>query len=96
MNAAGNRWTFSVHDTGPGLPPALISMLTAPSGTEIEQTNGVNGKHNNSAKSSSGEGIGLFIVKRLCNLLGGQIRVAGKPGEGTLVEIELPLRYKAG
>ncbi len=93
MDAASNRWTFSVHDTGPGLPPSLISMLTSPPSPETEQPNGVNGKE---ATSSSGEGIGLFIVKRLCNLLGGQIRVAGQPGEGTLIEIELPLKYKVG
>jgi signal transduction histidine kinase len=40
-----------------------------------------------------GEGIGLSIVKRLCELLEAGLEVASRPGEGTIFQIILPRRY---
>ncbi|MDQ2657847.1 MAG: PAS domain-containing sensor histidine kinase [Bacteroidota bacterium] len=41
---------------------------------------------------SDGSGIGLYIVKNAVEKLGGQIKVASKPGEGTRFHILLPNR----
>jgi len=41
-----------------------------------------------------GEGIGLSIVKRLCELLDASIEVESTPGEGTTFRIVLPRHYK--
>ncbi|MEM7361363.1 MAG: HAMP domain-containing sensor histidine kinase [Pseudomonadota bacterium] len=38
----------------------------------------------------AGEGLGLNIVKRLCNLCGWEIRIANKPVAGVLVTIDIP------
>lgn len=40
-----------------------------------------------------GEGIGLSIVKRLCELLDAGIELESSPGEGTLFRVLLPRRY---
>lgn len=40
-----------------------------------------------------GEGIGLSIVKRLCELLNATIELESEPGAGTTFRILLPLRY---
>lgn len=41
---------------------------------------------------TGGSGLGMHIVHNIvCNVLGGQIEVASRPGEGTLMLIRLPL-----
>ncbi|WP_375447928.1 CheR family methyltransferase [uncultured Fibrella sp.] len=86
-------WSFSVHDTGSGLSPLLVAMLTAAPSSEAEQNS--SNENQLSVPTSSGEGIGLFIVKRLCNLLGGRITIDTTPGEGTRIQVELPKTYSA-
>lgn len=46
-----------------------------------------------SASLPSGEGIGLSIVKRLCELLGATLELETAPGHGTTIRIEFPLHY---
>lgn len=43
--------------------------------------------------SQPGEGIGLSIVKRLCELLDASLEVASSPDTGTTFRVVLPLRY---
>ncbi len=43
----------------------------------------------------SGEGIGLSIVKRLCEVLGATVELETAPGHGTTFRISLPLSYLA-
>jgi signal transduction histidine kinase len=57
-------------------------VLTAGSGSE-------------SATLPSGEGIGLSIVKRLCELLGATLELETAPGRGTTIRILFPLHYPA-
>lgn len=49
-----------------------------------------------SATLPSGEGIGLSIVKRLCEVLGATLALETAPGHGTTIRIEFPMRYSAG
>ncbi|MFD2574140.1 sensor histidine kinase [Spirosoma soli] len=46
-----------------------------------------------SAFSYQGEGIGLSIVKRLCELLRAQLEIESEPGEGTLFRIRLSIPW---
>ena len=41
----------------------------------------------------SREGIGLSIVKRLCELLNGSLELQTSPGEGTTFRVSFPSRY---
>lgn len=43
-----------------------------------------------------GEGIGLSIVKRLCELLDASLELETSPGKGSTFRVVLPLRYDAG
>ncbi|HEX7189943.1 MAG TPA: sensor histidine kinase [Thermoanaerobaculia bacterium] len=43
-----------------------------------------------------GEGVGLSIVKRLCELLEGSLELATKPGHGSTFRVILPCRYSEG
>lgn len=46
-----------------------------------------------SATLPSGEGIGLSIVKRLCQVLGATVELETAPGHGTTIRVTFPLRY---
>lgn len=43
---------------------------------------------------SSGNGIGLAIVRRIAELYGGSVRVESKPGQGSVFTVELPVRAR--
>jgi len=45
------------------------------------------------AEQQSGEGVGLSIVKRLCELLDAGLELATKPGRGTTFRVILPRTY---
>ena len=49
-----------------------------------------------SAALPCGEGIGLSIVKRLCDLLGATLELETAPGRGTTFRITFPVRYLTG
>lgn len=48
---------------------------------------------NQTSRSPSREGIGLTIVKRLCEILDASMELQTSPGEGTTFRISFPLRY---
>lgn len=47
------------------------------------------------ASERHGEGVGLAIVKRLCELLGGSLELATKPGHGSTFRVILPCKHSA-
>jgi signal transduction histidine kinase len=67
-----------VRDTGPGLPRSVLERLADPK----ESTKG--GDH---------AGLGLHIVHRLVQELGGNIDVRTAAGQGTSFNLFLPLRF---
>ncbi len=44
----------------------------------------------------AGEGIGLAIVKRVCELLDASLELETAPGKGSTFRVSLPLRYDSG
>ncbi len=78
---SGSGWQFSVDDTGPGLPERLLKLLMSQSAGTDEAA------MTRSPTPSSGEGIGLFIVKRLSMLIGATVTVESRANAGTTFTI---------
>jgi signal transduction histidine kinase len=67
---------ITVTDEGIGIPEEIQSRIFDHSFTTKE----------------GGSGIGLAVVQQVIKLHGGRIRLRSKPGEGTSVTLELPVR----
>jgi PAS domain S-box-containing protein len=77
-----NTWTIAISDTGIGIPDTWHHLIF----DEFRQVDGT------SKRKYGGAGLGLSIVQKLCRLMGGNIRVASKVGEGSTFTVTLPLR----
>lgn len=82
------RWVLSIQDTGPGIHSDAGKPLS----------NALEGKpkprrSDDPAASDSGEGIGLSIVKRLCDMLDASIELKSVEGVGTTFRILFPRQY---
>ena len=99
------RWTLCIEDTGPGLTGTHATPLTdaLTEATEQAHADDPAGSSEHGAPRSmpgnksvaSGEGIGLSIVKRLCELLGAAIELQSRPGHGTLFRLSFPAETPA-
>ncbi len=76
-----SRLRFEVEDTGVGMSEEQVSRLFQP----FEQVGDVQHR-------SSGTGLGLVISRQFVRLMGGEIHVKSRPGEGNLFwfEIDVP------
>jgi two-component system CheB/CheR fusion protein len=81
-NPGLNEWWVRITDTGPGLGEKTTRRLLDE--TDIPDQATV-------VSTSSGEGIGLLIVKRLCLLLGARISLDKPESKGTVITIHIPL-----
>ena len=72
---------ITVGDQGPGIPLERQAELFEPF-HQLEDPY---------TKEHGGTGIGLAIVKSLATLMGGTVELRSRPGEGTTVEVALPL-----
>ncbi len=78
--AANATITVAVEDTGCGIDPAELPFIF-----DLYRQAANGGVHN-------GCGIGLYIVRRYCELLGGGVSVASELGRGTSFIVTLPER----
>lgn len=84
LNDARDAITFSVADTGIGIPEADIPRVF----DEFVQID------NPLQRRSKGTGLGLPLSKRLAELLGGEIAVQSTLGLGSVFSVTLPLLYR--
>ncbi len=72
--------SLTVADTGVGIPSDKIPTVFMPF-SRIAENNAI----------SEGSGVGMYVVKNLVDLLGGEIHIASQVGAGTQVNVHLPV-----
>ena len=90
------RWFFVVEDTGPGFhagpgAPIVDALSAATSGASGRDATA--GDDDRPVHQTRGEGIGLAIVKRLCDLLNATVELDSSEGQGTRVRVLVPRHY---
>jgi signal transduction histidine kinase len=99
------QWLLCVQDTGPGFQatstaaPLADAVLEATA--EAQQAESAvdpaptleSQSDPDTPHESAGEGIGLSIVKRLCELLDAGLEMETSPGEGTTFRVVFPRHY---
>lgn len=78
--------TIEVRDTGRGIPAAELAYIFEP----FHQGG------QSSTRSTGGVGLGLSIVKQLCQALGGSISVTSELRVGSSFRVEIPRRLSNG
>jgi signal transduction histidine kinase len=93
------RWTLNIQDTGPGFHTASAQPLAAALESATE-ANPMAANHTSledtgkqTLRGDAGEGIGLSIVKRLCDMLDASIEMQSIKDQGTTFRILFPRHY---
>jgi signal transduction histidine kinase len=80
---AGETWIdIAVHDTGIGIAPEHQQTIF----DEFQRGD------SNVARHHGGTGLGLALSRRLVRLMGGDIALVSRPGEGSVFTITIPAR----
>jgi PAS domain S-box-containing protein len=72
---------FRVRDTGPGIPEEHLARVFEPF-VQVDFS---------STRQHGGTGLGLAVSRELARLLGGEVSVSSRPGEGSTFSLELPV-----
>ena len=79
------RMLLVVEDNGPGIPDDKIDQV-------FETFTQVSDSDSPYARQYEGAGLGLPLVKRLVDLMGGNLSVTSRPEAGTSVYVSLPFK----
>ena len=77
----GKPLMIEVRDTGIGMTPAQVDRVFL----SFEQAEG------GTTRRFGGTGLGMAIVRKLVDLMGGDITIESAPGVGTTIRVTLPL-----
>ena len=80
VHASGGGVEISIADTGIGMPRDVLSVIFDP----FLQLDGTD------ARQYQGAGLGLYIVRRLIELLGGKVEVESHLGRGSIFRVWVP------
>ena len=96
------QWMVSVQDSGPGLPTSTRAGSRPHWGVPSPETTATvditdaqpaaTALSSRSGFAHQGEGVGLSIVKGLCELLRASLEIDSRPGVGTLFRIRLSIQ----
>ena len=78
--AAGEEALFVVRDTGIGMTSEQIDKLFE----AFQQAEA------STTRNYGGTGLGLALTRRLCRMMGGDVTVESRPGEGSVFTVALP------
>ena len=78
---AGDAIAFGVRDTGPGIPPESLHLIFE----KFQQLDHF------LTRDHGGTGLGLALARELAHLLGGELSVESRLGEGSTFTLTLPV-----
>jgi len=85
VNTIKGHVLVKVQDTGIGIPKNMLGRVFQ----GFEQVDAADNREN------GGSGLGLAICSEIVNALNGRINLSSELGTGTIVEVQLPLKYQS-